>query len=106
MLSGNNQVVSLRNEHFNVVHAVAKVVVSVVQSFLFDNLVGGEMSSLHRILSSGEPLLLLGVKTSPLRGSISFSDDEVWLEAVSLVKWILANVSHYALFALIFFLPF
>ena len=58
VLRRNHEVVCLGNQHFYVVKTVTKIVVSIVQSLLFDNLIGSEMSSLHWILASLISLLL------------------------------------------------
>ena len=80
--------------------------IPVVERLLLDYLIRREVSSLHRVLSSGIAFLLLIVKTGTLGSSVPlFSDDEVWLSRVTLIQWVLANVRHDFLLLLILVLP-
>lgn len=81
--------------------------VSIVQRLFFDDLISGEMGSLHWVLARSITYLLLMIKAlSSLCGSVPlFSDDEVRLVAVSCVEWVLTNVGHDSLLSFVLFLP-
>ena len=89
MLRRNDQIVSLRYEHLDHVHAVTEVVLARVQRLLFNNFVH-ELLVLHLIIGAGVALDFL-VKGARCRASFLFPYYEVW--ALNVVyERILANI--------------
>ena len=51
MLSRNYEVISLRNQHFNIVWSISQIIDSCIKSFLFDYLISRKLVRLHLVLS-------------------------------------------------------
>lgn len=69
MLGGDDEIVSLRDEHFYIILAISKVVVAVIEGFFFDDLVGTILHLLHRIISRSISCLSLIESTTITRGT-------------------------------------
>ena len=51
MLSRNYEVISLRNQHFNIIWSIPQIINSSIKSFLFDYLISSKWVRLHLVLS-------------------------------------------------------
>ena len=79
VLGGNHEIIGLRNQHFNVVCSISKIVYSSIKCFLFDYLISRKLIRLHLILP-------LRITSSFLVKGISntstfnfFLNNEIWL---------------------------
>ena len=82
MLSGYNQIISLRYEHFDSVISITKIMLTIVQSFLFDNLVL-LILQLHLILSRCVPSCFLIESVTYACTLLFLFDDEIWLVIIA-----------------------
>ena len=90
MLRGDNQIVGLRYEHLDHVHAVAQVVLARVQRLLFYYFVD-ELLILHLFIVACVALNFLCVKGARRRAPFLFPYYEVWALHV-VYERILANI--------------
>lgn len=103
------KIISLRNQHFDIVHSVSQIMITNVQCFFFDYLVCSKMSRLYVGVLTGS------ISSSFLIECISYTltllllfNDEIWLSLIAFIfdQWVLAYVFQYFLAAFFFFLPF
>lgn len=104
MLSWNYQIVSLRNEHFDMIVTISKIMLSCIEGLLFYYLICGWLL-LHLILPSG---ISFGFSICIVADAFIFPfDDEIRLAMVSFFfdQWIFTYVFEHLFSFFFIFLP-